>query len=104
MEASTILRRCRLRSGASLRALARRAGTSHSALAAYEAGRKSPNAQTFERILEAAGFVVEVRRAPSAVITDLDRRGDDLEEVLALAELFPTRHDQVLHAPVFGRS
>lgn len=30
-------------------------------------------------------------------------RGQELEEVLELAEMFPARHSQALDAPVFGR-
>ncbi len=102
MSSATVLRRCRLRSGATLRALAARSGTSHATLAAYEAGRKVPNAATLERILRAAGYELEVRRIP-AVIDD-DRRGEELAEVLALAAMFPARHDPVLRTPIFGRS
>ena len=30
-------------------------------------------------------------------------RGQELEDVLELAEMFPARHSQTLDAPVFGR-
>jgi len=101
MEVATALRVLRRRSGSSLRQLGRAAGTSHATLAAYEAGRVSPTAHTLERIVRAAGFELEpavVRRVP-----DADRRGYELEQVLDLAEQFPSRHSAVLRAPVFGR-
>jgi transcriptional regulator with XRE-family HTH domain len=103
MFASTSLRSCRQRSGTTLRALAERAGTSHSTLAAYESGRKIPSAATLERILQAAGYELEVRaaRAPRT-LGDVDR-GQELAEVLELAAMFPARHDPVLRAPIFGR-
>ncbi len=103
MDPGTTIRSCRHRSGLTLRALAARSHTSHSTLAAYEAGRKVPSAATLARIVEAAGCQLEVRavRTPGP-IGDVTR-GQELEEVLALAAMFPTRHEPVLHAPVFAR-
>lgn len=101
MDVDIVLRVLRRRSGCSLRQLGRAAGTSHATIVAYEAGRVSPTAHTLERIVRAAGFEFEpavVRRIPHA-----DRRGDELEQVLDLAEQFPSRHSAVLVAPVFGR-
>lgn len=102
MPSSELIRRCRARSGLTLRELASRAGTSHPTVAAYEQGRKDPGGSTLERLVLAAGFELELR--PSG----LDRgrladRGDELEAVLALAEQFPRRHAPTLDAPVFGR-
>ena len=101
MEAAWILRRARQRAGLSLRTLAARAETSHSALAAYEAGRVTPKVDTFERILAAAGFTVAVSVTPR-VATDADR-GRELADVLELAEQFPARHHPAIERPVFGR-
>jgi transcriptional regulator with XRE-family HTH domain len=103
MFASRTIRSCREASGLTLRALAKRAGTSHSTLAAYEAGRKVPNAVTLERIVHAADWELEVQRHRAPSGTDDALRGQELEEVLALAAHFPARHDRVLRAPVFGR-
>lgn len=79
------------------------AGTSHSTLAAYESGSKTPNVATLDRILHAAGFATEVtlhrRHRTAGGLT----RGDELVAVLELAAAFPARHSQVLEAPVFGR-
>jgi len=86
-----------------LRALADRAGTSHSTLAAYESGRKVPNAATLDRIVRAAGCQLEVRMARTPQPIGKVSRGQELEEVLALAAMFPARHDRLLQAPIFGR-
>ena len=43
--------------------LAERAGTSRTAVCAYEAGAKDPRAETVERLLEAAGFRLELVEA-----------------------------------------
>ena len=103
MRASDTIRRCRHRSGLTLRALAQLAHTSHSTLSAYESGRKVPSAATLERIVRATGCQIEVRVARTPVPIGDVTRGQELEEVLALAAMFPARHDPVLRAPVFGR-
>ena len=59
--AAAQLQAARLRAGLSLRELAARAGTSHATLLAYEQGKKSPAITTFLRILEAAGFAVDIQ-------------------------------------------
>ncbi|MDZ4827704.1 MAG: helix-turn-helix transcriptional regulator [Actinomycetota bacterium] len=100
MDAATILRRARHRSGLSLRVLARRAGTSHSTLAAYEAGRVTPAVDTCERIVQAAGFSVTTRLVPT-VATDA-ARSRELQEVLELAAQFPARHRAHIAYPRFG--
>lgn len=101
VDVDALLGSLHLRSSMSWRALGRRAGTSHATLVAYARGRVSPTAHTVERVVHAGGFEVEpvlVRRLPDAA-----RRGEELEQVLALAEQFPARHSPVLLAPVFGR-
>jgi transcriptional regulator with XRE-family HTH domain len=100
VEASSIIRRARRRSGLTLRALARRAGTSHSALAAYESGRVTPTVDTFERIVRAAGFTVTATLTP-AVDADAER-ARELAEVLELAGQFPARHAREIEYPRFG--
>ncbi len=90
MDSAEILRHTRHRAGLTLRALAAAAHTSHSALAAYEAGRVTPTVDTFERIMTSAGFNVMVTVEPR-VDTD-DARGRELIEVLELAATFPARH------------
>jgi len=97
-----VIRSARCRAGLTLRQLAARAATSHSALVAYESGRKSPRVVTLDRIVEASGFdqtVTLTRRAGDGA----DDRGRELLEVLELAAQFPARHARALRAPVFGR-
>jgi transcriptional regulator with XRE-family HTH domain len=104
MDARTTLRSARRRAGLSLRQLARRAGTSHATLAAYEAGRKTPSVATLDRIVRSAGFEVDAEMSPSVGGTDLADRGRELLEVLELAALFPARHAATLDFPAFPRS
>jgi transcriptional regulator with XRE-family HTH domain len=104
MDAGRTLRRVRRRAGLSLRALATRAETSHSTLAAYEAGRKTPTVDTLDRIVRAAGFELGVELTPNVGGADPDARGRELVAVLELAEQFPGRHAAALEFPRFGRS
>jgi transcriptional regulator with XRE-family HTH domain len=101
MDAPSILRRARLRAGLSLRELAARAETSHSALAAYEAARVTPNVETFDRVLSAAGFNSSL--SLTRHVASDHARGQELIEALVLAQQFPARHRRTLAFPVFGR-
>ena len=92
MQVAQLLREARTRSGLTIRQLARRAGTSHSAIAAYESGTKSPNTTTLARITEACGFSLRCELAPLAPFEDRPARGRELVEVLELAELYPAKH------------
>ena len=103
VDPAAILRRARADSGLSLRALAERAGTSHSAVADYEAGRKVPSIPTLERLLRAAGFRLSVYVERTVGGADPAARGRELADVLTLAEQFPARHSRKLDYPVFGR-
>lgn len=102
MDAARTLRNVRSRSGLTLRALARRAGTSHSTLAAYEAGRKVPSVETLDRIVRAAGFSLDPEVTPRVGGADAADRGRELIEVLELAAQFPARHARRLAYPRFG--
>ena len=102
METVTVLRRARAHSHLSLRELAGRAGTSHSTLAAYEAGRKVPSVATLDRIVRAAGLELGDDLVPAVGGVDRSARGHELIEVLDLAAMFPARHDPELLFPVFG--
>lgn len=102
------LRALRTAAGLTLRELAARAGTSHSTLVAYEQGRKVPRADTQDRLIRAAGFVVD-QPGPRRVTVD-ERgtpRGEELVDVLQLAEVLssssPTARPPapMLKAPVF---
>ena len=102
MDAATVIRRVRTEQGLSLRDLAARAGTSHSALAAYEAGHKVPSVATLDRIVRAAGLELTPALAPAVGGTDPAARGRELIEVLQLAAMFPARVSPTLDAPIFG--
>lgn len=104
MDAAILIREARRRSAMSLRDLGRAAGTSHSTIAAYEAGRKEPSVDTFTRLLRAAGFELDQHLVPAIGGVDRAARGRELEAVLDLAAQFPARHAARLQAPVFGRS
>ena len=104
MDASLTLRRARRRSGLTLRNLATRAGTSHSTLAAYEAGRKVPSVETLDRVVRAAGYELAVELAPSVGGPDPAARGKELAEVLELAARFPVRHSEKLEFPKLAES
>ena len=101
MDAPSLLRQARHESGLTLRRLGELAGTSHSTLAAYESGTKSPNVATLNRVLRAAGFDVDVHLHKRYSSPEL-ARGDELVAVLELAAQFPARHTRTLTAPVFG--
>lgn len=103
MNSATTLRLARERSGLSLRELAARAGTSHSALAAYEAGRVHPSFERVHHIVASAGFELEVTLVPRPGRHDVDR-GRELEEVLTLGEQFPARNPAELAFPTFPTS
>lgn len=76
-------------------ALASAGGTSQPAIAAYEAGRKSPTVATLQRLAEAAGLEVAVEYFPPMTREErrsialhrmiADRLRQDPDEVLAMA-------------------
>jgi transcriptional regulator with XRE-family HTH domain len=101
MDASVLIRTARRDAGLALRELARRAGTSHATLIAYEHGTKEPRLSTLERILHAAGVDIEPRMVNRIeTVNGLDR-GDELMMVLDLASMFPARHSPTLEMPPF---
>jgi transcriptional regulator with XRE-family HTH domain len=102
VNAAAELRAARLRARLTLRALARRAGTSHATLAAYESGRKTPSVATFGRIVRAAGYQPNLELAKRVGGPDPSERGRELVEVLDLAARFPARHPGRLRFPRFG--
>ena len=61
MDVPDLIRRARLEAALSQRDLARRAGTSQSALARYEGGHSQPSLTTLERILRAAGKTLRLQ-------------------------------------------
>jgi transcriptional regulator with XRE-family HTH domain len=105
MDAATMIRTARHRAGLTLRELGERAQTSHSTLSAYESGRTTPNVDTLDRVLRAAGFAAEVTLQPRVGTGHEEReaRGRELVDVLELAAMFPARHERTLTFPRFGR-
>ncbi len=103
MRAAEIVRRARRGAGLSLRELADRAGTSHSAIAAYESGAKQPSVATVDRVVRAAGYAVTVDLEPRIRRSNVQPRGQELVDVLELAAQFPARHAARLRFPPFGR-
>lgn len=96
MDAAPLLSEARRRSGLSQRALARAAGTSQSAIAAIESGRKQPSVATLDRMLRALGSeLVPADPAQAALL----RRSRRLADVLELAEALPFRRTGGLHYP-----
>jgi transcriptional regulator with XRE-family HTH domain len=100
---SSTLRRAREAAGLSLRELARRAGTSHATLRAYEQGQKMPTVATFLRVLDASGFAVDFQLSPRIRERDGLDRGAELEQVLRLADEFPARPARRSGFPRFPR-
>ncbi len=95
------LRQSRLNSGLSFRELAKRAGTSHATLHAYEQGKKIPKATTFFRIIEACGNGVDLVLQPRIRERDGIPRGEELAAVLHLSAQFPHRASRLLNLPRF---
>lgn len=101
MDAAVTLRTARRRARLSLRALARRAGTSHATLRAYEIGAKDPTVGTLTRVARAAGFEPDVDLRPSVAGLDREARSRELVDALELAAMFPARHEPTLTFPRF---
>lgn len=68
MDAGLLIREARTQVGMSQAQLARAAGTSQPAVAAYESGARSPSVRTLTKLMRAAGvtLTVKVDRAPAA--------------------------------------
>ncbi len=58
--AASLIRVARRQKHLSQRELARRAGTSQAAIAAYEGGRRSPTVETLARIIRATGLDLRI--------------------------------------------
>lgn len=89
-EMAGMLVRARRAAGLSQEELARRAGTSRPTLSAYEHGRKSPTADTVERLPAEAGHELVVVPVPR-VVEHMTSRG---RVVLTLSELPGFRFDR----------
>ena len=87
-----ILRAARVNAGLSLRELGLRAGTSHPTLLAYERGTKTPGINTFLRVLHACDCAVDVTLKRRVRRANGLERGEELTQVLELAEQFPNKY------------
>ena len=81
MNGAELIRRARHRRGLTQAALARRLGTSQSAIARWERGDISPRVETLKRILDACGF--------RAAIELRDERPADLDQIRERLEWSP---------------
>ena len=85
------LRYARDRARLTLRDAARRAGISHAALSAYERGARTPSLDKLFNILHALGFAVRIELEPRIRERNGVPRGEELVEVIRLAEHYPPR-------------
>jgi transcriptional regulator with XRE-family HTH domain len=91
VDAAATLRNARADAGLGLRDLARRAGTSHATLRAYEQGSKVPRVDTLDRIVRAAGFDLAPELERRWRDGEREARGRELVDALELAAAFPVR-------------
>lgn len=94
-----LLKYARRKSGLTSRQLAENAGTSHSTILAYENARKIPSTTTFLRLLHACNYSVDFVLSPRIRGDINNLKGQELEEVLNLAEEFPVEHEATLPYP-----
>lgn len=99
--ASTLIREAQALRGFSLREIGRRAGTSHATLIAYIKGDKSPSTATLTRIVDACDLALDVTLRPRVRSHNGLARGEELAQVLRLAEQFPARAARRSGYPVF---
>ena len=97
-----LLRQARLEAKLSLREVARRAATSHATLSAYEHNKKTPSVATFLRILEMCSYSVDIELRPRIRERHGLDRGEELAQVLELAEQFPSNPLKYIEFPRFG--
>jgi uncharacterized protein len=76
MDVAALLRSARLSAGLTQDALARRAGTSQSAIARYESGASTPGLTTLQRLLASVGLelVLETRSPAGRFVGPVGRR------------------------------
>ena len=86
-----MLRYARQRAGLSLSATAERANVSRAALSAYESGVRLPPLEKLLGILESLEFTVRIELEPRVRERDGVPRGEELAEVIRLAEQYPRR-------------
>lgn len=98
-----MLRTARSGAGLTQAALAARTGTSQATISAYENGTKQPSVATFSRLLAATGTRLVVEQMAAPVVepnrAELERAGETLAQVIALAEALPVEHQPALRYP-----
>lgn len=104
MDVAREMKAARKRSGLTQGQLAERAGTSQATVSAYESGRKQPSAETFSRLLLAAGTRLQVSAEVGPAVrfpgrAERERRGAILKQVIELAEALPSRPAPQLRYP-----
>ena len=103
MDAGAALHAARTRAGLSQTRLASLTGTSQATISAYESGAKQPSVATFSRLLAATGTRLAVEHMAGPVVepsaAELERAGQTLAEVIALAEALPVEHEPTLRFP-----
>jgi transcriptional regulator with XRE-family HTH domain len=88
---ANLLKYVRRKAGLSSRELAKRVGSSHSTILAYEGGKKVPVTTTLMRLVHACGFSMDFQLSPRMRGEESYPKGLELKEVLDLAGEFPTR-------------
>lgn len=99
--AGRLIASARTRSNLSLREIARRAHTSHATLSAYIKGSKSPTTATLARIIEACDMSLDTQLRPRIRRRGSLPRGQELEQVLHLADQFPAHPKRKPGFPIF---
>ena len=95
VEPADLIKAARLGRGLTQAQLAAAAGTSQPVVSAYESGRRDPTCSTLRRLVEAAGYRLELGIRPGT--GDLPPARDPLEhgrrllEVLSLSDAIPHR-------------
>lgn len=87
---ANLLKYARRKAGLSSRELAKRVGSSHSTILAYEAGKKVPVTTTLMRLIHACGFSIDFQLSPRLRGDEAFPKGVELEQVLELAGEFPS--------------
>ena len=99
MSGARLLQRVRRAAGLSQDELAHRAGTSRTAVSAYEHGHKSPSLDTVERLLAGAGYELDARPRVDFVAV-AGARGRAVSVPNRLPQLPPLRALAVLELPL----
>ena len=103
MDVAATLTTARQRAGLTQTRLADLAGTSQTAISAYEAGRKQPSVATLARLLAATGTRLTVEHGrPDVVLPSASQRarsGRLLADALTLAAALPVSHRSELAFP-----